>query len=141
MIFDIQTFQRVPARISLTPHESCNPNRSHTELRMRSDFSQKRIWITGHNGMLGSALVRSLRSNGANLFLTSRNELDLTDRDSLLSWMRQNQPQWIFHVAAKVGGIQANAMFPADFLSQNLQIQTNVIDGAHQIGAEKLVFV
>ena len=108
---------------------------------MRSDFSQKRIWITGHTGMLGSALVRSLRSNGANFFLTSRKELDLTDRDSVLSWMRQNQPQWIFHVAAKVGGIQANAMFPADFLSQNLQIQTNVIDGAHQIGAEKLVFV
>jgi GDP-L-fucose synthase len=101
----------------------------------------RRVWVTGHRGMLGSALVRSLQGEGPDLLLTSRAELDLTDQAAVLRWMEQNRPELVFHVGAKVGGIHANATLPADFLRENLLIQTNVIDGAHRFGVRKLLFV
>ena len=104
-------------------------------------FAGKKVWITGHKGMLGSALVRSLTLEGAELLLTSRADLDLTNQAAVLVWMEKHQPELIFHVGAKVGGIQANSMLPADFLFDNLMIQSNVIDGAKRTGVQKLVFV
>ncbi len=104
-------------------------------------FAGKRTWITGHRGMLGSALVRSLSKEGANLLLASRQELDLSNQSAVHDWVDQNRPELIFHVGAKVGGIHANATYPADFLYGNLMIQTNVIDAAHHYGVKKLVFV
>lgn len=101
----------------------------------------RRIWVTGHRGMLGSAMVRSLAEEDARLLLTSRAELDLTHRDAVLGWMEKHRPELIFHIGAKVGGIHANATLPADFLRDNLLIQLNVIDGAHRTGVQKLVFV
>jgi GDP-L-fucose synthase len=107
----------------------------------RSDFTGKRVWITGHRGMLGSAVVRSFEMEGANLLLTSRADLDLANQSAVLSWMEENKPELVFHVGAKVGGIHANATLPADFLLDNLMIQSNVIDGAKRTGVKKLVFV
>ena len=104
-------------------------------------FAGKRVWITGHKGMLGSAVVRSFAGETAKLLLTSRAELDLTDQGSVLSWMKVHRPEIVFHVGAKVGGIHANATLPADFLRENLMIQSNVIDGAYRVGVQKLVFV
>jgi GDP-L-fucose synthase len=104
-------------------------------------FSGKKIWITGHRGMLGSAVVRSFADEGATLLLTSRSELDLTNQAAVAAWMEKNRPELIFHVGAKVGGIHANATLPADFLLDNLMIQSNVIDGAKRVGVQKLVFV
>ncbi len=104
-------------------------------------FVGKRVWITGHKGMLGSALVRNLSTEGAELLLTSRADLDLANQAAVLAWMEKFRPELIFHVAAKVGGIYANSMLPADFIWQNLMIQSNVIDGAMRIGVQKLVFV
>jgi len=104
-------------------------------------FDGKKIWITGHKGMLGSAMVRSLADEGGRLLLTSHAELDLTDQTAVLTWMEQNRPELVFHIGAKVGGIYANAKLPADFLRDNLMIQTNVIAGAHRVGVRKLVFV
>ena len=104
-------------------------------------FAGKRVWITGHKGMLGSAVVRSFANEGAELLLTSRADLDLTNQAAVLAWMQKNKPELIFHVGAKVGGIHANATMPADFLLDNLMIQSNVIDGAKRTGVEKLVFV
>jgi len=104
-------------------------------------FAGKKVWITGHMGMLGSAMVRSFSNEGAQLLLTSRAELDLTDQVAVLEWMEKNRPELVFHVAAKVGGIHSNVMFPADFLRNNLLIQSSVIDGAYRVGVEKLVFV
>lgn len=101
----------------------------------------RRIWVTGHRGMLGSAMVRSLQGEGAELLLTTRAQLDLTDQAAVLRWMDQNRPELVFHVGAKVGGIHANATLPADFLRENLLIETNVIDGAHRFGVRKLLFV
>lgn len=104
-------------------------------------FAGKKIWITGHKGMLGSALVRSFRNEGAQLLLTSRAELDLTDQAAVQAWMEKTRPELVFHVGAKVGGIHANATLPADFLYDNLMIQSNVINGAYRVGVQKLVFV
>jgi GDP-L-fucose synthase len=106
-----------------------------------SSFAGKRVWVTGHKGMLGSAVVRSLESEGAELLLTSRAELDLTNQATVLAWMEKNRPELIFHVGAKVGGIYANSTLPADFLLDNLMIQSNVIDGAKRTGVQKLLFV
>jgi GDP-L-fucose synthase len=77
----------------------------------------------------------------AYLLLTSRAELDLTDKVAVLAWMEKNRPEIIFHIGAKVGGIHANSTLPADFLHENLLIQSNVIDGAYRTGTEKLIFV
>jgi GDP-L-fucose synthase len=104
-------------------------------------FAGKKVWITGHKGMLGSALVRSFALEGAELLLTSRADLDLADQAAALAWMEKYRPELIFHVGAKVGGIQANVTLPADFLLDNLMIQSNVIDGAKRTGVQKLIFV
>jgi len=104
-------------------------------------FAGKKVWITGHRGMLGSAMVRSFANEGAQLLLASRAELDLIDQAAVLAWMEKNRPELIFHVGARVGGIHANATQPAEFLHDNLMIQTSVIDGANRVGVEKLVFV
>jgi GDP-L-fucose synthase len=101
----------------------------------------KRIWVTGHKGMLGSALVRTLKPHNAELLLADRQELDLTNKSDVRYWMEKNKPEFVFHAAAKVGGIYANATFPADFLQNNLAIQASVIDGAYQCGVKKLIFV
>jgi GDP-L-fucose synthase len=104
-------------------------------------FSGKKIWVTGHRGMLGSAVVRRLQNVGAELLTTSRHDLDLCNQGAVTDWMAQNRPDIIFHVGAKVGGIHANATLPADFLFDNLMIQSNVIQAAHRFGVQKLMFV
>lgn len=105
------------------------------------NFAGKKIWITGHKGMLGSALHRLLQKEEASLLLTTRNELDLCNQQAVLQWVSKNRPDLIFHIGAKVGGILANSHFKADFLHNNLMIQTNVIDAAHRYNVEKLLFV
>jgi GDP-L-fucose synthase len=91
--------------------------------------------------MLGSALIRCLSKEGANLLVASSQELDLRNQSAVLNWMDKNRPELIFHAGAKVGGIHANATLSANFLHDNLMIQTNVIDAAHQFGVRKLLFV
>lgn len=104
-------------------------------------FEGKKTWVTGHRGMLGSALMRTLRKEGADLLTASSQELDLRDKAAVDNWVDANRPELIFHAGAKVGGIHANNTFCADFLIDNLMIQTNVIDAAHRFGARKLLFV
>ena len=106
-----------------------------------NSFSGKKIWVTGHRGMLGSAVVRRLQNVGAELLTTSRHDLDLCNQGAVTDWMAQNRPEIVFHVGAKVGGIHANATLPADFLFDNLMIQSNVIQAAHRFGVKKLMFV
>lgn len=104
-------------------------------------FVGKKIWITGHRGMLGSALVRSLENEGAELLVASRRELDLRNKKEVLDWVDKNRPELVFHAGAKVGGIHANATLGAVFLYDNLMMQLNVIDAAFQFGVHKLIFV
>lgn len=101
----------------------------------------KRVLVCGHNGMVGSALVRRLAGEGCILLTARRSELDLKDQAAVDRWMKANRPQAVFLAAAKVGGILANAAYPADFLYDNLMIEANVISAAHRSGVEKLLFL
>ena len=101
----------------------------------------KRIWVAGHRGMVGSAIVRRLASEKCDVIVASREELDLTRQDAVEAWMKTAKPDAIFLAAAVVGGILANDTRPAEFLTDNLQIQTNIIATAHKSGVEKLMFL
>ena len=99
-----------------------------------------RIYVAGHTGLVGSALVRALEKRGHQLLLRTRAELDLTDSVAVTRFFSQHRPEYVFLVAARVGGIQANRSQPADFIRDNLQIQTNVIEAARLHGCRKLLF-
>jgi GDP-L-fucose synthase len=101
-----------------------------------------RIFVAGHRGLVGAALVRRLHADGCtNLLLRTRSELDLTDAAAVDRFFAAEQPQYVFLAAAKVGGIMANDTYPADFIRENLAIELNVIDAAHRHGTEKLLFL
>jgi len=101
-----------------------------------------RIFVAGHRGLVGSAIVRRLEKDGyLNLILTAREELDLRDQAAVSRFFARQLPEFVFLAAAKVGGILANSTRPAEFLYENLAIQTNVIHAAWQSGAKKLVFL
>ena len=101
-----------------------------------------RIFVAGHRSLVGSALVRCLEREGArNLLLRSRTELDLTDQGAVAAFFAAEKPEFVFLAAAKVGGIKANDTYPAEFLRDNLAIQTNVIHSAWQAGVRKLCFL
>ena len=101
-----------------------------------------RIYVAGHRGLVGSALVRKLRAAGfGNIITRTHAELDLTDQASVSAFFASERPEVVFLAAAKVGGIHANNTYPADFILQNLTIQTNVIDAAHRNGVERLLFL
>ena len=101
-----------------------------------------KIYVAGHTGLVGSAIVRCLGAEGAtNLLLRSRAELDLTDQRATREMFESERPEYVFVAAAKVGGILENAQKPASFLGENLMIATNVVDAAHRSGVKKLLFV
>jgi GDP-L-fucose synthase len=101
----------------------------------------RRIWVAGHNGMVGSAICRHLESNGEKVLKVARADLDLRDQTSVTNWIKRNKPDAIVFAAAKVGGILANDTMPADFIYDNLALETNVIHGAHQANVDRLVFL
>lgn len=101
-----------------------------------------KIFVAGHRGMVGSALVRRLAAAGyGNVLVRSRTELDLLDQGAVRGFLAQERPDYIFIAAAKVGGIQANNNYRADFLYQNLVIEANLIQGAHSAGVQRLMFL
>lgn len=102
--------------------------------------AEKRILITGSTGMVGSALLRRLKNENKNLLTPSRIELDLRDQQKVLAYFEKHQPQYIFHLAAIVGGIHANNTYPAKFIFDNTQMHCNIIHAAHQQGVKKLLF-
>jgi GDP-L-fucose synthase len=101
-----------------------------------------KIYVAGHAGLLGSALVRRLRQAGYNnLLLKTHSEVDLTDAGAVRRFFSENRPRYVFLAAAKVGGILANQAFPADFIFDNLRVQTNVIHESWQGSVERLLFL
>ncbi|WP_298827215.1 GDP-L-fucose synthase [uncultured Planococcus sp.] len=101
-----------------------------------------KIYVAGHRGLVGSAIMRNLQENGyTNLVFRTSKELDLTMRNQVDAFFEEEQPDYVFLAAAKVGGIVANNDYPADFIRDNLMIQTNVIDAAHQHNVKKLLFL
>jgi GDP-L-fucose synthase len=109
---------------------------------MNPMHTSSRIYVAGHRGMVGSAIVRRLHAEGFdNLVLRTRQELDLTDQHAVEAFFASEHPEYVFLAAAKVGGIHANDTYPAEFLRDNLAIQTNVIHSAWKHGAKKLLFL
>ena len=105
------------------------------------DLTTKKVWVAGHRGMVGAALVRRLARENCDLLTVSRAETDLRDQAAVKRWMEKNRPEAVFVAAARVGGIYANDQYPAEFLYDNLMIEANVINVAHEAGVEKLVFL
>ncbi|MCZ8112422.1 MAG: GDP-L-fucose synthase family protein [Betaproteobacteria bacterium] len=100
------------------------------------------VFVAGHRGMVGSAIVRRLQALGYRRILTTpRNELDLADQAAVRRYLQHQQPAAVVMAAARVGGIHANNSYPADFIAENLQIELNVIDGAHRAGVQRLLFL
>jgi len=105
------------------------------------DLNGKKVYVAGHRGMAGSALVRRLQSEGCEIVTAPSNELDLRKQGDVEAWMAQKRPDVVFLAAARVGGILANSSRPAEFLYDNLMIEANVIHAAYQASVEKLVFL
>jgi len=106
--------------------------------------SKNKIYIAGHNGMVGSAIVRQLQTklnNTAQLITRTHQELDLTNQQQVDNFIAGERPNQIYLAAAKVGGIHANNIYPADFIYQNLMIQANIIHAAHKNNIQKLIFL
>src|SRR3981081_2871143 len=101
-----------------------------------------RIYIAGHRGMVGSALLRKLKKeNFSNFILTTSKELDLRDQAAVQSFFQKERPDYVFLAAAKVGGILANDDYRAEFIFDNLMIQTNIIHQSYKTGVKKLLFL
>ena len=104
--------------------------------------SDSRIYVAGHNGLVGSAIVRHLKAKGfTNIITADRKQYDLTNINAVKTLFMLEQPEYVFLAAAKVGGIGGNAEYPADFIYENLMIQLNVISVAAEMGVEKLLFL
>ena len=101
----------------------------------------KDVWVAGNRGMVGSALVRRLASEGCKIVTIDRGEVDLRNQAQTLSWIQASRPNAVFLAAGKVGGILANATHPADFLYDNLMIEANIIEACHRAEIEKLLFL
>ena len=109
--------------------------------RIPFELKGRSVYVAGHRGMVGAALVRRLAREGVELLTVPRSEADLRDQAAVNKWFAANRPQVVFLAAAKVGGIVANNTLRAEFLYDNLAIATNVIHAAHVHGAEKLMFL
>jgi len=103
---------------------------------------KSKIFIAGHNGFIGSAILRKLKDNGyKNIMTVKKSQLDLTDQKKVLQFLKKHKPNFIFIAAAKVGGIYSNNKYPAEFIQINLSIQTNIIHSAYLAGVRDLIFL
>ncbi|WP_203300267.1 GDP-L-fucose synthase [Marinobacter sediminum] len=107
-----------------------------------SDVRNEKVFVAGHRGMVGSAIVRQLEGLGyTNILTAGRDQLNLLDQAAVQAWLAEHQPEQVYIAAAKVGGIHANNTYPAEFIYENLMIEANLIHGAHQAGVQKVLFL
>ena len=127
----------------MTPNSSpLTPHSSHLTPNPSPLIPHSRIYVAGHRGLVGSAICRLLNRQGyVNIITATHRQLDLTNQEAVRSFFQSEQPEYVFLAAAKVGGINANNTYPADFLRDNLLMQTNVIDAAYHNGTGKLLFL
>jgi GDP-L-fucose synthase len=117
---------------------------SSSSLSLKSflENTDAKVFVAGHNGMVGSAICRQLGKHGfTNIVLANRSELDLTEQAAVRAFFEKEKPDYVFLAAAKVGGIHANSEYPADFIYQNLMIESNIIDAAYQHDVTRLLFL
>ena len=112
---------------------------NHSRFEQPYSLEGKRVWVAGHSGLVGSALVRRLQRERCRVLTVARDVVDLTRQDQVERWVADARPHAVFLAAAKVGGILANSTYPADFIYDNLTITSNIIHTAAKYGAEKLV--
>src|SRR6516165_10387838 len=105
------------------------------------ELAHKRVYVAGHRGMVGSAIVRRLSSEGCEILTANRRDLDLRRCQQVDHWMGEAKPDAVFLAAGKVGGIYANSTYPADFIADNLAIALNVIRSSYEAGVQKLLFL
>ena len=104
--------------------------------------SNSKIFVAGHNGLVGSSIIRNLKSKHyENIYWVRRKNCDLTNKVQVDAYFEQSKPEYVFLAAAKVGGIGGNSTYPAEFIYENLMIQTNIIDAAYRNGVKKLLFL
>lgn len=108
---------------------------------MTFNLKNKNIWVAGHKGMVGAAVVSRLKEENCKILTIDRKALDLCDQDSVKDWIRENKPEVIILAAAKVGGIHANNSAPVDFLHENLMIQSNIFHAANEFSVDRLLFL
>ncbi len=101
----------------------------------------KKVFVAGHRGMVGSAIVRRLATENCEILVADRNDADLQDEAQTRSWLEKHKPDVVVLAAARVGGIGANNALPVDFLCDNMRIQLNVIQGSHAVGVDRLLFL
>jgi len=105
------------------------------------DLRNKKVYVAGHNGMVGSAIVRRLDTENCEILTATRNELDLKNQAAVRAWIADRRPDVVVLAAAKVGGIMANDSFPADFLYDNLMIEANIIEASHSNDVDRMLFL
>ena len=109
---------------------------------MNTMNKKAKIYVAGHRGLVGSAILRRLKQEGySNIITQTHSELDLTKQDQVMSFFEKERPEYVFLAAAKVGGIYANNTYPADFIYQNLMIEANVIHASYLVGVKRLLFL
>lgn len=112
------------------------------EVKINMNYQSPKIYVAGHRGMVGSAIVRALKAYGhSNILLRTHAELDLTSQSAVQAFFKTEKPEQIYLAAAKVGGIHANSTYPAEFIYENLMMEANVIHAAWQFGVQKLLFL
>lgn len=105
------------------------------------ELSGRRVWVAGHQGMVGAALVRRLASENCEILTATRAELDLRRQSKVEEWMAEKKPDAILLAAGKVGGIHANSTYPAEFIYDNIALEANIIHAAHVMGVRKMLFL
>jgi GDP-L-fucose synthase len=104
-------------------------------------LAEKRVWVAGHRGMVGQALVRRLAAESCEILTINRGSVDLRRQEEIEAWMSHTRPQAVFMAAATVGGILANSSYPGNFLYDNLMMATNVIEASRRVGVDKMIFL
>lgn len=107
----------------------------------RYELSGKRVFVAGHRGMVGSAIVRRLSKEGCSVLTIARSDLDLTKEDLTQRWFANNRPEVVVNAAGRVGGISANSSYPAEFLCENLAIELSIVKACHAIAVDRLLFL
>ncbi len=108
---------------------------------MTYDLSGKRVWVAGHRGMVGGAVVRRLKGEDCEVIMAGRDVVDLKRQSEVEAFLKDARPDAVVMAAAKVGGILANSTYPADFLYDNLMIEANIVQASHEVGVEKFLFL
>jgi len=114
---------------------------NQSRIKMEHSLEGKRIWVAGHSGMVGGAVCRRLERENCEIIIADREKVNLVNQEAVNCWMRESKPDIVVLAAAKVGGINANNLYPVEFLYENIMIEANVVSAAHEFDVSRLLFL